>query len=104
MLESMFIMLLIMAIILLMLSVVWESIVLSIIDVVMWLVLAIGALKVEIPYQYISSGTVYEATQEITDLYPITYLFMGIAVVMAVYWSTLVLETLRTQKNMMRGI
>jgi len=104
MLESVFIMVLILAIVMLMLSIIWESIVLSLIDVIMWLVLAIGALKIEIPYQYISGGTVYEAVQEITDLYALTYLFMGIAIVMIVYWSVLVLDTLRDSKHMMRGI
>ena len=104
MLESVFIILLILAIIMLLLAVSWESIVLSLIDSIIWFIMAISVMKIEVPYQYVSGGSVETALQEITNLVPISYLFAMIGLVMGIYWIVLVLETLGKRNNMMRGI
>lgn len=94
MLESVFIILLILAIIFLIIAVDWNSPVICGIDMILWLVLALGVLDIEVPYQYVSSGSVTATMQSIETMQYLGYLFMGIAVVMFIYMMTMVLETL----------
>jgi len=85
MIESMLYVLIIIAILLLILTVEWESMALCGLDIALWFVLAVSVIQVEIPYQYVVSGVTYESTQKIESLYPLSILFYGIAVVMMIY-------------------
>lgn len=95
MLESIFIILLILAILFLLVSLAWESIVLSAIDMIMWFILAYSILYLEIPYQYSSGGTVTTAMHTVENLAPVAYLFMGIGIVMFIYMASMVLDSMQ---------
>jgi hypothetical protein len=95
MLESILIILLVIAVILLVLSIEWQSISITTIDVILWLVLGISIYSIDIPYQYIIDNTVMESTQHVTDVYPISYLFMGIGIIMMIYLFLLGFDLLK---------
>ena len=85
MIESILIILLIIAVILLILAFEWKSLSITIIDIIFWLILSISIYSVEVPYQYTSGGVVVEATQSIQTMYPIGWLFIVISLVMMIY-------------------
>ena len=85
MLESMFYVLLIIAVLLLILCVEWESFALCGLDIGLWFVLALSVHQIEIPYQYVIGGVVYNSTQSIESLFPLSILFYGIGAVMLIY-------------------
>jgi len=86
MLESIFILLLVTAIILLVLSITWESLALCITDIVLWLILAISVFNIEIPYQAIdSSDDIVTGVHTVESLYYLNWLFLGIALIMMLY-------------------
>jgi len=96
MLESIFIILLIIGIILLVLMVEWESLSIGGLCFAIWMTLSISIHQVEIPYQYTTNtGTIIETTQSIENMFPLSYLFMGIAIIVMLYMIiTLMLPTL----------
>jgi len=98
MLESIFIMLIVLGIILLIAAYEWGDPVISLIDSVIWFVCAIGALQIEIPYQYITSGTVTTTTQNIS-IPALGYFFTMLGVVMFLSFSALALETLAVKRR-----
>jgi len=77
MLESIFIILLVSAIIFLILAVLWESMALCGLDIALWLLCALGILKIDI---VTSTGTT--SIENMSDL---SILFGGIACVMTIY-------------------
>ena len=86
MLESIFILLLIVGILLLIISVEWESLALSGICIIIWLILALSVHQIEIPYQYINNdGVPVASTQSIETLFPLSLLFYGISIIMLIY-------------------
>lgn len=95
MLESIFIMLLIVAILLLILAITWESLSICIIDVILWLLLTISIYQLEIPYQYTTGGVAYTATHTIENLWPLSWLFLGITIIMMLQTFVLALEFLK---------
>ena len=89
MLESVFIVLLFAAIIFMILVFKWESLSIGILDVILWFILSAGVHSIEIPYQYITSGDVVgTGVQEIQSLYPLSLLFIGIGIIVFLYWLT----------------
>ena len=88
MLESIFIILLVVAIITLVLTVEWESLSLGAINIILWFILGIGILQIQIPYQYTSGGSVITATQNLEEMHPLGYLFIGIGFVVTIYVMT----------------
>ena len=98
MIESILIILLIIAIICMILAMEWESLTMSIIDVVLWFTLAIGIFNVEIPYQYTSSGNIVEATQTLESMYPLGWIFLGIGIIMMIHTFILGLEMLKNKE------
>lgn len=88
MLESIFIILLIIAIILLVLTIEWESLSIGAIDIILWFIVGIGILQIEIPYQYTQGNTVVTATQNLEGMHPLGYLFVGIGFVVTIYVMT----------------
>ena len=66
MLESIFILLVVISVLFLVLTVVWESLMLGAVDIILWLVLSISVYNLEIPYQYVlSDDTVGTGLQSI---------------------------------------
>jgi len=88
MLESIFIILLIVAIIMLILTVEWESLSLGAIDIILWFILGVGILQIEIPYQYTQGNTVVNATHTLEGMHPLGFLFVGIGFVVTIYVMT----------------
>jgi len=99
MIESILIILLIIAVLVMILAFEWESLTMSIIDVVLWLTLSIGIFNVEIPYQYTQSGSIVEATQTLEGMYPIGWIFLGIALIMMIHTFLLGFDLLRLRKS-----
>jgi len=77
MLESIFIILLVSAIIFLILGVLWESLALTVLDITLWLICALGILQIEI---VTSTGTT-----TVENMHYISILFSGIAIIMTLY-------------------
>ena len=98
MLESIFILLLITAIVMLIVAIEWESFVICAIDFVMWFVLALGILDIEVPYQYVSGGVVTTAMHSMEGMHYLAMLFAGIGVVVFIFFVTMVLDTLAGKK------
>jgi len=94
MLESIFILLLVLAVIFLIVAIEWESFVMCAIDFILWLVLALGVLDIEVPYQYVSGGVVTTAMHSMEGMHYLAMLFAGIGVVVFIYFVTMVLDTL----------
>jgi len=95
MIESIFVMLLVAAIILLILAFVWESLTITAVDLIIWMILSISVYDIEVPYQYESGGIVYEATQSLGNMYPLAWLFMALAIIMFLYMITMVFQMWR---------
>lgn len=97
MIESIIIVLIIISVILMVLSVEWESITFGFIDTIFWLILCIGMFEIEVPYQYvdINSGVAVASTQSLQSMYPIGWLFMLLSLVMFLYSCVQVFETLK---------
>jgi len=90
MLESIFIILLISAIIFLILTVIWESLALCGLDISLWLLCALGILKIDI---VTSTGTT-----TIENMHPLSILFGGVAIVMTLYLIVNLVSPHLTQK------
>jgi len=101
MIESMLIILIIIAILMLVLSWHWESITLSVIDTILWLVISLGVYNFEVPYQYTSGGSIVEATQTIESMYPIGWLFILLTLVMMIHTMILIFELLQGRPKQM---
>ena len=86
MLESVFILLLVVAVILMILSISWGSMVLSTITMFMWFILGLVVSHIEIPYQAIdSSDNIVTGTHIISNLYGLNWLFVGLGLFMLFY-------------------
>jgi len=87
MLDSIFIILLIVGIIMLVLMVEWESMALAGLSIAIFMTLAISIHQIEIPYQYTDplTGTIVESTQSIESMFPLSLLFYGIAFIIFIY-------------------
>ena len=95
MIESMLIILLIIAVIMMILSYAWESLTLSAVDTILWLILGIGIFNFEVPYQYSSGGTIIEATHTIESMYPIGWLFILMTFIMMIHTFLLAFDMLQ---------
>jgi len=98
MIESILIILLIIAVLGMILAMEWESLTMSIIDVILWLTLSISIFNVEIPYQYEQAGSIVEATQTLEGMYPVGWIFLGVAIVMMIHTFILGFEMLKGKK------
>jgi len=86
MLESIFIILLVMAILFLMLTIVWESLAIGAMDIILWLVIAISIYQLELPYTAIQNdNTIVEGVHTIETLYPLSWLFIGLMFITMFY-------------------
>lgn len=83
MLESIIIILVMLGILLMIASYVWEDLVISLIDSILWFVCALAVLDVEVPYQYVSAGVVNTATQSVS-IPALTGLFIMLGIVMGI--------------------
>ena len=100
MLESIFIILLIIAVILLVLTVEWESLSLGAINIILWFILGISILQLEVPYQYTQGNTVVTATHKLESMHPLGYLFVGIGFIVAIYvWVAIITPMLKGKKS-----
>lgn len=77
MLESILIILLVTAIIFLILSVLWESLALTVLDITLWFICALGILQIDI---VTSTGIT-----TVENMHYISILFSGIGVIMTIY-------------------
>ena len=90
MLESIFIILLISAIIFLILTVMWESLALCGLDISLWLLCGLGILQIDV--------VTATGTTAIESMHPLSILFWGVAVVMTIYLFVNLVSPFITQK------
>jgi len=102
MLESILIILVIVAVLLMILSFQWESLSLSSVTLVLWMVLSISVYNIEIPYQAIdSSDTIVTGVQTIESLYHLSWIFIGLSIIMMLYIVHLSFELWKGRKPRM---
>jgi len=86
MLESIFILLLVLAVLFLIITVIWQSLAIGIIDVILWIILSISVHQIELPYQAIQNdNTIVTGVQTVETLYMFSYFFMGIGIIVMIY-------------------
>ena len=112
MLDIQFVLLLVFAIIMLLVSIEYEAsghkywnIVGIFLASGLFLILAVGCLEIEIPYQAFNStsGQVETGYQVYTGMPWLSYLFVGVAIVSIIYMVTLIFEPLiKVFKNIKR--
>jgi hypothetical protein len=86
MIESIFIILLIIALLFLVLTIVWESLAIGALDIILWLVLAISVYQIELPYTAIQSdNTIVTGVHTIETLYPLSWVFLLLAFITMFY-------------------
>ena len=98
MLDIIFIILVLLAIIMMLYSIIDKNITFTIIDATLWFILALFMLQgIEIPYEIYnaSSTAITTGVHTIqTNLTPLSYLFMGFGTIMFILMVTFSLETL----------
>ena len=106
MLDIVFIILALLAIIIMLYSISERNSAFCIIDAVLWLILALFMLQgIEIPYQIYnaSSTAITTGVQTVkSNLTPLSYLFMGLGAIMFLLFVTFTLELFTDQKKMNR--
>lgn len=99
MIESVLIILIAIAVVLLIMAYEWKDIIISLIDAVIWFILALWTLDIEIPYQmYNSSSSAIETGFQNVSIPPLTYLFLMLGVIMFLSFVIRGLSTLKNKK------
>ena len=101
MLDLMFIILIIFAVLTMIIAYEYSDAVFAIMSSVAWFVAALGALRIEIPFEIYnaSSGNIETGTHVFENLWQFSYLFMGFAVVTFIGFMTYTLATLYEKKR-----
>jgi len=98
MLETIFFGICAVAILFLILAIYWRSLLFSIIDTILWLVLAIAVHNLERPYQYSQGGQIYHAVHTIESGYLIAPLFLLMCLIMMIHTWLVAFDLLRGRK------
>ena len=86
MIETLFIVMLVITVLFFILTVIWQSLALGIVDTILWLVLAISVYNYEIPYTAIQNdNTIVTGVQVIESLYPYSWLFIVMMFITMLY-------------------
>jgi hypothetical protein len=86
MLQNIFILIILLAVIFLLIAVYWQSIAFCSIDIVLWIILSISVFQIELPYTAIlSDDTIISGVQTVETLYPLSWLFGMMALITSVY-------------------
>ncbi len=89
MLQTMFFALIAGAVLFLIITVLWGSLSLGALDIMLWFILSAAVHNIEIPYVAIQSdNTIVEGVQTVESLYPLSWLFIAIGVIVLLYWLT----------------
>jgi len=89
MLNSMLFVMIAGAVLFMILSIKWDSLVFGILDVFLWFIIAAAVHSIEIPYVAItSSDAIVTGYHEIQDLFYLKTLFIGIGLIMLIYVLT----------------
>lgn len=81
MIEKVFYGMVILALLLFILNIKWNSISIGILDVILWLTSSIAIYQIEIPYQYIVQGVVYETTHNIESMWMLSWLLLAFTLI-----------------------
>jgi len=99
MLQTMFLALLVGAVLFMLLTILWDSLSLGILDIMLWFILSSSVHSIEVPYVAIQSdNTVIEGVQVIESLHPLSLLFIGIGIIMFLYWLTSIVMPMLQQR------
>jgi hypothetical protein len=89
MLHSIFLALLIGAVLFFILTVKWQSLSLGVLDIVLWFILSASVFTIELPYVAMQAdNTIVEGVQTIESLHILSPLFMVIGIIVLIYWLT----------------
>jgi len=99
MLESVFITLVGIAVLFSILGIYWKSLAFSTFSVGLWFVLALGVHSIEKAFQYTTGGVVYTSTQSVESMYGLSWLFIGLGIVMMLWVFVIGLDMLRGHKS-----
>lgn len=99
MLHTLFVALLIGAVIFLILTVLWESLSFGILDIILWFILSAAVHSIEMPYVAIQNdNTIIEGVQIIENMHVVSALFILIGVIMLLYWLTSIVFPMFSQE------
>ena len=105
MLLTIFIILLVLAIIFLLITLEWNSLFTGSMTIILWIILALTVHQIEIPYTAIQNdNTIISGVQTIETLYPLSYLFWAFALVMFIYLITDVVRPMFQEKTRNKGM
>jgi len=100
MLFNFVVVLVVIAVLLMILSFYWESLMFSIVTFVIWMGLSIGIYQVEIPYTAITStDAIISGTQQVENLYMYSWLFMGLAIIMFLHMISMVFKIYKSHEK-----
>ena len=67
-------------------TIVWESLAIGAMDIIIWLILSISVYQLELPYTAIQNdNTIVEGVHTIETLYPLSWLFMALGIIMMLF-------------------
>jgi len=100
MLDMIFILLFVMALLMMLMSIGLEdshtywSIICMFLAVGLWLILSVGGMEIDMAYQYynVTSGTMDTGYQTYFDIPELAYLYLGLSTVCMIYLVTLIFE------------
>lgn len=86
MLESIFILMIVLAVLFLLICMEWKSLMFGVFDIILWIILSISVYNIEIPYQYVTpSDIIGESVQVISTQYIFSWVFIGMAFLSMLY-------------------
>ena len=92
MLESIIILLTIISILFFLLTILWKSLTLGTMDIILWFITGTGFYHYEIPYTLVgTNNTILTGTQVIETLYPLSYIYIGMAFITLLYLLTYII-------------
>lgn len=99
MLESIFITLVAIAVLLSIIGIYWKSLSFCTLATSLWFVLALGVHQIDKAFQYTKAGVVYTDVQSVTSMHYLSFLFVGLGLIMFLWVFVLGLDLLRGRKS-----
>jgi len=98
MLETIFISLGVLSVLFMILAILWKSLTFSVIDTILWLIMAISVYNIERPFQYVQGNTIVTTTHIIEGTYHLAPLFILFAIIMMIHTWQIAFDLLKGRK------
>jgi len=87
------------AVLFMLISIYWESLVFAVLDVFLWFICGASVQSIEFPYTAIQSdNTIVHGLYELQDMHILSLLFVGIGLIMFIYMFVEMVVPLLSQK------